>query len=321
MDFFTEENDHTSFEPQTGGNSYPPKPMLAEKSENNLIRSLFSLLLYFVLFYMLFEQNLAYIAGILVVIIIHEFGHLMAMKLFNYSQVKIFIIPLIGALTSGKKQMVSQLQLSIIILAGPLPGLLIAWALFYLNADLENENLKMLANSFLFINLFNLLPIYPLDGGRLLETLFFKQNHIIRLIFGILSIMALITLFVFSKSLIMLIVPVMMGIELYNEHKYEKIRQYLRQENIDVRKAYEELPDKDYWLIRDCLLFSFSKKFAGIPPGQYQYSLLEPVLMQHVNHVLQIHLVKDLNLLKRLLFLVLYLVSLILPLILYSLHL
>jgi stage IV sporulation protein FB len=321
MDFFSDDESNTAFGLHAGNDGFPPKPMMAEKSENSLVRSLFSLLLYFLLFYMLFEQNLAYIAGILVVIIIHEFGHLLAMKLFNYSQVKIFIIPLIGALTSGKKQTVSQWQLSIIILAGPLPGLLIAWALFYLNADLENENLKMLANSFLFINLFNLLPIYPLDGGRLLETLFFKQNHLIRLIFGILSIMALVTLFVFSKSLIMLIVPIMMGIELYNEHKNEKIRQYLKQENIDYQIAYKELPDKYYWLIRDCILFSFSKKFNGVQPGHYQYSVMEPVLMQQVNHVLQIHLIKDLNLLKRLLFLILYLSSLILPLILYSLHL
>jgi hypothetical protein len=242
------------------------------------------------------------------------------MKFFNYSKVKIFILPLIGALTSGKKQTVSQFQLGIIILAGPIPGILIAFLLYYLNNGIENEHLLMLANSFLFINLFNLLPIYPLDGGRLLEILFHRQNHIIRMLFSILSIMALVVLFVFTKSIIMLIVPVMMGIELYNEHKNEKIREYLKHEKINYREEYNLLPDQSYWLIRDCVLFSFSKKFAGIQPGNYEYNAMEPILMQHVNNVLQINLFNDLNLIKRMLFLLFYISSLIVPLILYSLH-
>jgi stage IV sporulation protein FB len=300
--------------------NFPPKPLMVEKTEHSLMRSLLSLAIYFILFYILFEQNVAYIAAILVVIIVHELGHLAAMRYYHYSNVKIFILPLIGALTGGKKQRVSQSQLSIILLAGPLPGLIIAFGLYYLNDSMQNENLKMLANSFLFINLFNLLPIYPLDGGKLMETLFFKHHHILRLIFGILSIMALAVIFLFSQSLIMLIVPVMMGIELFNEHKNEKIREYLNQEQINYKNEYNAISDKAYWIIRDCVLFSFSRKFSGIPPGQYAYSPMEPILMQHVSNVLQLNMLNDLNLVKKILFILTYLICLIAPLIIYSLH-
>lgn len=290
---------------------YPPKPVLVEHKTNALSRSLISLLIYAMLFYFIFEQNLAYIAAILVVIIIHEMGHFLFMKLFNYSNVKIFIVPLLGAFTSGKKQNVSQLQLSIIILAGPIPGIIIGSFLYYLNLNIGNDTLKMLANSFLIINLLNCLPFYPLDGGRLIETLFFKQNHIIRLVFGAISIIALGYLFIASP--IMLVVPVLIGFELYNENKHQKIRDYLNNEKIDYRTDYKNLSDKNYWLIRDCILFSFPKKYAGVSPGQYQYSVAEPLLVQHINSILQVNINYDLNVIKRILVLLVYIATIVAP--------
>lgn len=290
---------------------YPPKPVLVEENKNALVRSILSLLIYTLLFYFIFK-DLTYIAAILLVIIVHEMGHFLFMKLFNYNNVKIFIVPLLGAFTSGKKQKVSQLQLSIIILAGPVPGIIIGAILYYFNRGLNNETIAMLANSFLYINLLNCLPFYPLDGGRLIETLFFRQNYVIRLVFGIISIVALAVLFL--QSPIMLIVPVLIGLELFNENKHQKIRDYLKQERINYHLDYNELPDKDYWLIRDCLLFSFPKKYGGIEPGKYTYSMAEPLLVQHVNSVLQVDLIKDLGVIKTVLIVLIYLVVLIGPL-------
>ncbi|MBA3664855.1 MAG: hypothetical protein H0W61_11700 [Bacteroidetes bacterium] len=306
-----------NFESTVGG--FPPKPVLIEQKKNTVTRSLISLFVYALLFYFIFEQNIAYIAAILVVIIIHESGHFLFMKLFNYSNVKIFIVPLLGAFTSGKKQQVSQWQLCLIILAGPIPGILIGSAIFYFNMELHNENLKMLANAFLIINLLNLLPFYPLDGGRLIETLFFKQNHMIRLIFGVISIICL--AFLFFQSPVMLIVPVLIGFELYNESKHQKIREYLKNEHINYHVDYKELPDIDYWLIRDCLLFSFPKKYVGMSPGHYQYSPAEPLLIQHINSVLQIKLIYDLNVFKIILIMLAYVAAFFLPVYFFSLSL
>lgn len=308
MSEFTEHSQ--PFQATTQG--YPPKPELAERSGNALIRSLLSLILYAMLFYFLFG-DIAYIAAILIVIIIHELGHFLMMKKFNYSNVKIFIFPLLGAFTTGKKQQVSQFELALIILAGPVPGILIGGALYYFNLSWHNETIKMLATSFLYINLLNCLPFYPLDGGRLMEALFFKHNHVIRLVFGIISIMALGLLFLYSP--IMLIVPAMVALELYNENKHQKIRDYLDGEKIEYHTDYKNLDDKNYWLIRDCLILSFPKKYGMLNAGNYQYSPVEGMIIQHVNAVLRVNLTDDLGVAKRVAILVFYLAITIIPLV------
>ncbi|WP_317897253.1 site-2 protease family protein [Aurantibacillus circumpalustris] len=299
--------------------SFPPKPIVEEKSQNALRRSLISLAIYALMFYFLFDRNIVYIAAILLVLIIHEMGHFLFMKLFNYSNVKIFIIPLLGAFTSGKKQQVSQWQLSLIILAGPLPGIIIGCLLFWLNKDLKNETIEMLYSSFLVINLLNCLPFFPLDGGRLIETLFFKENYIIRLVFGIISIIVLLFLFAYLNP-ILLIVPVIIGLELYNENKHQKIREYLKHEKINYHVDYVNLPDKDYWLIRDCLIFSFPKKYNLLTPGKYEYAIVEPIVIQQINAVLQVNLNPDLNLFKRVLMVLFYIGIFVGPILLFLLN-
>lgn len=308
MDNSPEQNTH-----QNQSGVYPPKPVVIEKNQTSVFRSLLSLFIYALLFYFLFEQNVAYIAAILVVIIIHEMGHFAFMRLFNYRDVKIFIMPLIGAFTAGKKQEVSQAQLSLIILAGPVPGIIIGSILFWLNKDVQNETVKMLANTFLVINLLNCLPFYPLDGGRLVETLFFKENFAIRLAFGIISIMALLVMAVIFSSFVLIIIPALIVYELYNENKNQKIRHYLAQEKINYHLEYNALPDKDYWLMRDCLLFSFPKKYPGIAPGKYEYSVIEPILVRHISGLLQTKLIPDLNVIKKTLVLIFYLAVFIVP--------
>jgi len=286
--------------------NFPPKPVVAEEQRNNISRSLLSLLIYAVLFYFLFDRNIAYIAALLVVLLIHEFGHFIAMKLYNYQNVKMFIVPLLGAFVSGKKQSVSQKQMSIIVLAGPLPGIIIGSILYMLDKSNPNETIKMLANVFIFINIFNLLPVYPLDGGRLLENLFIKNNHGIRLVFTIISILFLVTIITLSGNIIMVIIPAIMVFELINEVKNQKIRDYLDGERIQYHVEYNNLPDKNYWLIRDCILFSFQKKYGGVQPGQHQYSAIEPMLMQHVMKVLRPEFKSDLSVFQIVLFLLIY---------------
>lgn len=297
--------------------SYLPKPLLVQKQENVLRRSLISLLIYALMFYFFFDQNVVYIASILLVIIVHELGHFFAMQYFRYANVKIFIIPLLGAFTSGKKQQVSQSQLSIIILAGPIPGIIIGSILLWLNRFDHNETLTMLSYSFLFINVLNLLPFFPLDGGRLVETLLFRDNYTVRLVFGIISIIALTLIFLISGSFILLIIPVMIGLDLKNERQHEKIREYLRQEKINYHSDYETLPDKDYWLIRDCVLFAFPKKYNGIEPGHHDYSPFETILVQHVSSILKVNLKFDLKVVPLVLLILIYLASFLVPLFLY----
>jgi stage IV sporulation protein FB len=143
------------------------------------------------------------------------------------------------------------------------------------------------------------LPFMPLDGGRLLETLFINHNHTIRVVFTILSIIVLAGLAIITKSIIFLIIPVSMVFDLIMEIKNQKIRDYLAQEKINYTTDYADLPNKDYWTIRDCILLSFNKRYAGIEAGVQKYSLLEGGIIQHVITVLKSPFIKDVKTLEK----------------------
>ena len=276
-----------------------PKPILEQDKKNWVRKSIISLAIYAFFFYLIFDRDLIYIAAVLVVLMIHEMGHFFAMKAFNYTNVKLFVLPMLGAYVTGKKSIISQRQMSIIILAGPLPGIIIGFCLLMSTIFYPNERLEMLGNIFFVLNLFNLLPFMPLDGGRLLETLFINHNHTIRVIFTILSIIVLAGLAIITKSLIFLIIPVSMVFDLIMEIKNQKIRDYLVQEKINYTTDYVDLPDKDYWTIRDCVLLSFNKRYAGIEAGVQKYSLLEGGIIQHVIAVLKTPFIKDVKTLEK----------------------
>jgi stage IV sporulation protein FB len=143
---------------------------------------------------------------------------------------------------------------------------------------------------------------------------------VIRLVFGIISIIVLLLLCLLLKSPLLVIIPVLIGIELYNETKYQKIRDYLKQERINYYSDYENLPDKNYWLIRDCLLFSFPRKYAGLIPGKHEYSAFEPLIVQHISAVLKVNLGYDLKGFKKILVLLFYISSFFAPLIMVLIH-
>ena len=117
------------------------------------------------------------------IILIHEGGHWLAMRLLGYRRVHMIFLPLIGGLALGEEERASASARAWIILMGPLPGLLLALALaaayIYLpgfSAATERLGLSVLdLQSFislsLFINCLNLLPVLPLDGGQLLQAL------------------------------------------------------------------------------------------------------------------------------------------------------
>jgi Zn-dependent protease len=291
-----ESSNESNHEPKAHG---LPKPILVQDKKNWVRKSIISLAIYAFLFYFIFNGDFSYIAAVLVVLLIHEFGHFFAMKAFNYSNVKLFVLPLLGAYVTGKKSLISQRQMSIVILAGPVPGIIIGFCLLLSTFYYPNERLEMLGNIFFLLNLFNLLPFIPLDGGRLLETLFINHNHTIRIVFTIISIIALAVLAIITKSLLFLIIPVSMVFDLIMEIKNQKIREYLEQENINYTTDYNDLADKDYWTIRDCILLSFNKRYAGIQAGVHQYSVLEGGIIQHVVAVLKTPFIKDVHVLEK----------------------
>jgi Zn-dependent protease len=110
------------------------------------------------------------------VVLLHEIGHAFALRRFGVKAVEIILWPL-GGFTLPAKTMTWQREL-IVAGAGPAvnlvlaPVLLLAWYEFgYRGSGDMSRWLWDLALQNLALLLFNLLPIWPLDGGRLAEAL------------------------------------------------------------------------------------------------------------------------------------------------------
>ena len=129
----------------------------------------------FVLLFGLLGFSLSDIVILLIVLFVHELGHFLTMRYFGYTDTNIFFLPF-GAVTIGHKEKRKAYEEFIVSLMGPLPGLLIGlglilYELFYNHRFNGDSYLGMYAIMSLIINYINLLPIYPLDGGRILQTL------------------------------------------------------------------------------------------------------------------------------------------------------
>lgn len=130
-----------------------------------------------ILFYL--TKQIQIYALIMIFALIHELAHLVAGILIKMKPEKLEIMPFgfsisfkINVYEYNKKikngNMLS-LKKIFVALAGPLINLLLMFIIFYLNIN-EDMKLQMIYAN-LILAVFNLLPVYPLDGGRILKEL------------------------------------------------------------------------------------------------------------------------------------------------------
>ncbi len=277
----------------------PPKYQKPEEKQNIWLRSFISLAAYLVIGYYIFPSYKILLL-ITAIVMIHELGHFIAMKCYRYNELGIFFIPLLGAYVSGSKREVSQLQSAVILLAGPLPGIIIGAAL--LIADQQGLGTYLLDVSssrigflFIILNLINLFPIYPLDGGQLLNRVFLEEESAWSKVFVFLSAAFLCLLAIKLPFYPLLLFPAMMLLRLAGEKKVGHIEKRIEAENINTDLEYEELPDADYWKIRNILIEEHPafKDVETSPP--YEYSHKEEKIMTMVQSLLHRHLIQDVS--------------------------
>jgi Zn-dependent protease len=144
----------------------------------------------FLLLAKMLDNPLEWLLVVVAVIVVHEAGHYLGMLLFGYRDVRMFFIPLFGAAVSGRSGGAAGWKRAVVALLGPLPGLLAGAACALICARTPEEPqplLKSCAWALLLLNGTNLLPVYPLDGGRLVQDVLFSRNRFLDAAFKVAS--------------------------------------------------------------------------------------------------------------------------------------
>ncbi len=293
---------HISQAENTSSFIYPPKPELEENNSKayTWARSITSLLLYFVIAYFFFNRDWVWVLILTAVVVVHEMGHFLAMKLYRYTDLGIFFIPLLGAYASGTKREVSQKQSAVIILAGPVPGIIIGILINFIALHQDSRALEMTAMMLILLNLLNLIPIYPLDGGQLLNRLFLDESAIIGKIFVILSSLFLAWFFIKLgnsnyRFYVLLLFPIMMLMRMFTDIKQDRLVAEIEKEGVDLNTAYEDITDEQYWKIRNAVIKHHPdlKNIPQAPP--YEYAEQEEKIVSAMQGLLQRIIIMDLS--------------------------
>jgi Zn-dependent protease len=104
--------------------------------------------------------------GFTLLLFVHELGHVIQLRREGVPTSPVLFIPFVGAVVGMKELPSSGWVEAKVGLAGPVLGTVGAAATLALAQGFDSDFLRALAYTAFFLNLFNLIPIVPLDGGR-----------------------------------------------------------------------------------------------------------------------------------------------------------
>ena len=109
--------------------------------------------------------------GFVLLLLVHEMGHVIELRRQGIPASAPLFIPFLGAVVGMKQMPQNAWAEAKVALAGPILGTAGAAAVWVAAEAYDSELLRALAFTGFFLNLFNLLPIVPLDGGRAVAAL------------------------------------------------------------------------------------------------------------------------------------------------------
>ena len=294
---------------------YPQKPILPEKeNKSGWSRTLLSLVLFVASFMILFADRVQFLVFLIVVLFIHEMGHFLFMKLFNYRNVKMLFVPLMGAFVQGVKEMYSQKESFFVILGGPVPGICFGIIGSIFAIQYEMGWLLELSGIFMILNMINLLPLDPLDGGQLFRLLVKYDHDLFLMIFSLISSLVLISAGFFADSWPLMLFGFLMSFRVRSIQKKYIIRKEFTKSDINYRVPYEDLSNKDYSLIRNIVLDHNPslKKY-----NELSESSNDILMAENVNSVLETPLIMDSSILFKIGVILTWILSLCSPILLF----
>jgi Zn-dependent protease len=161
--------------------------------------------------------------GLIVLLFVHEMGHVVEARRQGLPVSVPIFIPFLGALITMKQMPANAWREARLAIAGPLLGSAGALVLYILGVAYASPELKALAFLGFFINLFNLLPVIPLDGGRITAAL-----HPALWFVGFLALLGLV---IYAPNPILIIILLLSGSELLRRWRMRgmpQMRRYYR---------------------------------------------------------------------------------------------
>src|SRR4029077_20406465 len=155
-------------------------------------------------------------AGFVVLIFVHEMGHVIQLRREGIKASAPMFIPFLGAAIFSKSLGNDALAEARVGLAGPILGTVGAAACLGIGEATNSDMLRALAYVGFFLNLFNLLPVVPLDGGRAMAAMAPWMWFV-----GVGAVVAMALLF---PNPILLIIMIFGGLETWRRWKQRKTR-------------------------------------------------------------------------------------------------
>jgi Zn-dependent protease len=147
--------------------------------------------------------------GFVLLILVHELGHVIALRVRGIKASALVFLPLLGAFTAWQPQPRSEYEEAETALAGPVVGAIGALTLGYVAHRNGSLLLMSLAFTGLLINLFNLAPVRPLDGGRI--------TTVLHPWIWIVAIVGLLGYELYRPGVLALVLLVLAGYQLYHQ--------------------------------------------------------------------------------------------------------
>ena len=196
--------------------------------------------------------------GFVVLIWIHEMGHVLQLKREGIKASAPMFIPFFGAFVAMREMPKNALAEARVGLAGPVLGTLGALGALGIHAFTENPLFLGLAYVGFLINLFNLAPMLPLDGGRAVGAM--------SPVFWLLGLALTVALFFVMPNFIVLLIGILGGAELWRRWKMRNTPEGQAYNKIELR--HRILVGLVYFGLIAVLALLMATTFVPDPAGQ-----------------------------------------------------
>jgi Zn-dependent protease len=252
-----------------------------ERSQTSVLVLLVTMVL-FALAARLGEQTWQNVVMLVGVLLFHEAGHWLGMRMFGFQNVQMFFIPFLGAAVSGRNVGAVAWKEALVLLMGPMPGLLLgigllAWTAFEPSHLVANVGLLLVV-----VNAFNLLPMSPLDGGKLFQLLIFSRHRYMENSFSVLACVGMVGMALAMGAWVLGVVSVLI---IFSLPRQMKLLYAVR----NLRERHPELDREPSALDGPELRTLYNEAKALVPEQVKNPLALRVKAMKDLHHRLRLH--------------------------------